>query len=263
VGPEELSRYRLKRVLGRGGKDGLIGGEVWEAEDTKQTRRVALKILRVDDEEMLATQARFVRDAQTVSRLRHPNVASVRDAGEAGGTSFVVMEFVEGSSLAKKGEGATSEEKTRWLREIAEALGALHRVGVAHGDLKAQNVIVREDGSACLVDLGIPFDTGEGVPNSLDDQAAWAALAKLVLGDHAPEDVAHVVARAGATDPLARFGSMNAVAAALAGAAPSGADAPAETGKMAPKRTLSPWVAVVALAFLIALAVLVQRLMFD
>src|SRR5688572_3753507 len=99
MGPEELARYRLKRVLGRGGRPGLFGGEVWEAEDNEVDRRVALKILRVDDEDMLATQARFVQDAQSIKRLRHPHVVCVHDAGEAAGTSFVVMAFVEGKTL--------------------------------------------------------------------------------------------------------------------------------------------------------------------
>jgi len=164
MGPEELARYRLKRVLGRGGRPGLIGGEVWEAEDLEFPRRVALKILRVDDEDMLATQARFVRDAQTVAGLRHPNLVGVRDAGEAGGTCFVVMDLVEGKPLATAAEGAAVEDRVRWLREIASALRALHDSGVSHLDVKAENVVVRADGTACLVDLGVPIDDDEGAP---------------------------------------------------------------------------------------------------
>ena len=274
MGPEELARYRLKRVLGRGGKPGLIGGEVWEAEDTEHPRRVALKILRVDDEEMLITQARFVRDAQAVSQLRHPNVVAVRDAGEAGGTSFVVMEFVEGKPLPSMLEGASVEQRIEWLRQIAFALVALHEVDVAHRDLKAQNVLIRADGTACVVDLGVPFDAGEGAPDPLDDQAAWATLAKTVLGDDAPADVARVVERAGAPDKGSRYASMTAVAAALSGTASEAttpedaagadkADKAEKPEKTSIKRTLSPWVAVVALAVLIALAVIVQRLLLD
>lgn len=266
MGPEELARYRLKRVLGRGGRPGLIGGEVWEAEDTEHPRRVALKILRVDDEEMLITQARFVRDAQSVARLHHPNVAGVRDAGESGGTSFVVMEFVEGKPLTSMLEGASLEKKLEWLRQIALALVALHEIDVSHRDIKAQNVIIRSDGSACLVDLGVPFDSGEGAPDPKDDQAAWAALAKRVLGDDAPDHVARIVDRAGASDRDARFGTMNEIAAALAGRtaeAKEVAPGPDEPRKIGPKRTLSPWVAAFALAVLIALAVIVQRLLLD
>lgn len=266
MGPEELARYRLKRVLGRGGKPGLIGGEVWEAEDTEHPRRVALKILRVDDEEMLTTQARFVRDAQTVARLKHPNVVAVRDAGEAGGTSFVVMEFVEGKPLGAMLADASVEKKVEWLRQIAFALVALHEVDVAHRDVKTSNVIIRKDGSACLVDLGVPFDAGDGAPDPKDDQAAWAALAKQVLGDDAPEDLARVIDRAGAPDRDSRFGAMNEVAAALSGTAAEATDdepSDPEPGKTGPKRTLSPLVGVVALAVLVALAVIVQRLLLD
>ena len=263
MGPEELARYRLKRVLGRGGRPGLIGGEVWEAEDTEHPRRVALKILRVDDEDMLVTQARFVRDAQTVARLKHPNVVDVRDAGEAGGTSFVVMEFVEGKPIAAMLEGASVEKRLEWLRQTAFALVALHEVDVAHRDIKAQNVIIRKDGTACLVDLGVPFDGGEGAPDPKDDQAAWAALARSVLGDDAPEDVARVVDRAGAPDRDSRYAAMNEVAAALSGNVAEAAEPEENVGKQPPKRSLSPWVAVVALAVLIALAVIVQRLLLD
>lgn len=267
MGPEELARYRLKRVLGRGGKPGLIGGEVWEAEDTEHPRRVALKILRVDDEEMLVTQARFVRDAQTVAQLSHPNVVGVRDAGEAGGTSFVVMEFVEGKPLTAMLEDASLEKKREWLRQIAFALVALHEVDVAHGDIKAQNVIIRSDGTACLVDLGVPYDGGDGAPDPKDDQAAWSALARTVLGEDPPEQISRVIDRSGAPDRDSRYPSMKEVAAALSGHAPGDAveatDPEENPGKMAPKRALSPWVAVVALAVLIALAVIVQRLLLD
>jgi serine/threonine protein kinase len=263
MGPEELARYRLKRVLGRGGKPGLIGGEVWEAEDTEHPRRVALKILRVDDEEMLATQARFVRDAQAVAQLSHPNVVAVRDAGEAGGTSFVVMEFVEGKPLNAMLEGASPEKKVEWLRQIAFALVALHEVDVAHRDIKAQNVIIRKDGTACLVDLGVPFDGGDGAPDPKDDQVGWSALAKTALGDDAPEDVARVIDRAGAPDRDSRYPSMNEVAAALSGSVVEATDSEENVAKKAVKRSLSPWVAVVALAVLIALAVIVQRLLLD
>lgn len=266
MGPEELARYRLKRVLGRGGRPGLIGGEVWEADDTEHPRRVVLKILRVDDEDMLITQARFVRDAQAVSRLSHPHVVAVRDAGEAGGTSFVVMELVEGKPLTSMIEGASVEQRVEWLRQVALALVALHEIDVAHRDIKAQNVIIRNDGTACLVDLGVPFDAGEGAPDPKDDQAAWAALARTVLGDDATEGVARILDRAGAPDRDSRFATMNEIAAALSGRTAEATDPPAgdeEPGKMRPKRTLSPWVAVVALAVLIALAVIVQRLLLD
>jgi serine/threonine protein kinase len=215
---------------------------------------------------MLLTQAHFVRDAQTMSQLKHPNLAGVRDAGEAGGTSFVVMEFVEGKPLASMIEGASVEVKLEWLRQIAFALVALHEIDVAHRDLKSQNVIIRSDGSACLVDLGVPFDNGDGAPDPADDQAAWAVLARSVLGDDVPADVLPVIDRAGAPDRASRFESMNEVAAALSGQASGATDAAPVVGgpeKVRPKRTLSPWVAVVAMAVLIALAVIVQRALLD
>lgn len=264
MGPEELARYRLKRVLGRGGRPGLFGGEVWEAEDAADEGRVALKILRVDDEEMLAVQARFVHDAQAVAGLRHPNVARVRDTGEAGGTSFLVMDLVEGRTLraASWDPDVAIEDKVRWLREIALGLGAIHDLDVAHRDVKAENVIVRADGTACLVDLGVPFDTGRGEPDARDDQAAWAEMARELLGAEAPEDVARVLDRAAAPDRDSRYPSMRDVATALAREAPA-VDPAAPGRRDGTRRTWHPAVAVVALGVLIALAALLQRLLLD
>jgi len=265
MGPEELARYRLKRVLGRGGRPGLFGGEVWEAEDNEIDRRVALKILRVDDEEMLPTQQQFVHDARILGKLRHPNVVPVHDAGEAAGTSFVVMTFVEGKSLGKLADdpAVSLDDKLRWLRQVSLGLAALHAHAIAHRDLKPENVLVRADGTACLVDLGVPFDDGGGTADDLDDQAAWATLARKLLGGDVSPEVAAVLDRAGAPDRQSRFPSMKDVAGALV--VPSDpTEATPESGKKRPvPRTLSPAVAVVALAVLIGIAALVQRFLLD
>src|SRR5690606_29714205 len=105
-------------------------------------------------------------EARLASVLRHPHVAQVHDAGEAAGTSFLVMDMVEGRSLRAviRDASATTADKLRWLRQIADGLTAMHRGGVVHRDLKPENVIVRPDRTACVVDLGIAkwirFDLG-------------------------------------------------------------------------------------------------------
>lgn len=266
MGPEELARYRLKRVLGRGGRPGLYGGEVWEAEDSEQPRKVVLKILRVDDEEMLLTQIRFVEDARLAATLRHPNVAAIHDVGESAGTSFLVMDLVEGRTLraAQTDPDASVEDRVRWLREVAFGLAALHDLDVAHRDVKPENVVIQPDGSACLVDLGIPYDeSGQGAPGALEDQAAWAEMGRELLGEDAPDDVARVLDRASAPDRQSRFPSMRDVAAALVRES-AAVDPPGpEAEKKGPRRTLHPAVAVAALGVLIALAALLQRLLLD
>ena len=161
--PEDLGRYRLKRLLGRGAL-----GEVWVANDLEEEgAKVVVKIMHAADEELALARAAFAREGRLASLMRHPNVAAVHDAGEAAGTSFLVMEMVEGASLRtilREPAARPLAERLRWLRQIGEGLAAMHRAGVAHRDLKPENVIVRADGTACLVDLGIAkwmkFDLG-------------------------------------------------------------------------------------------------------
>lgn len=160
--PEDLGRYRLKRLLGRGAL-----GEVWEANDLEEEgSKVAVKIMHAADDELALARNHFAREARLASLMRHPNVVAVHDAGEAAGTSFLVMEMVEGKSLRwyMRDTSTTTAEKLRWLRQIGDGLSAMHRAGVVHRDLKPENVIVRADQTACLVDLGIAkwtkFDLG-------------------------------------------------------------------------------------------------------
>jgi Ser/Thr protein kinase RdoA (MazF antagonist) len=277
MGPEELGRFRLHRVLGRGGTTGVVCGEVWEAEDRAEGRRVALKIVRADDEAALPGLARFTAQARRLAPFRHPNFATVLDAGEAAGTSFVVMALVRGRSLAEASrEGASATERSAWLRDVAEALASLHEAGHGHGDVKAENVLVRDDGSACLVDLGASFDedASDGAADDWRrrDQAAWARVAREVLAADAPDGVLQVVERAASEDGAIRLASMADVVAALPvprdGAsrfsARERAFAPRRTRSAIPGgRTLSPWVAVALFAALVALAVLLQRALLD
>jgi len=160
--PEDLGRYRLKRLLGRGAL-----GEVWEASDLEQQgRKVAVKIMHAADDELALARSHFAREARLAMQLRHPHVVAVHDAGEAAGTSFMVMEMVEGKPLRRwiGDPEITVSEKLRWLRQIGEGLAAMHRAGIVHRDLKPENVIVRPDRTACVVDLGIAkwirFDLG-------------------------------------------------------------------------------------------------------
>ncbi|MDF2691835.1 MAG: serine/threonine protein kinase [Labilithrix sp.] len=171
--PEDLGRYRLKRLLGRGAL-----GEVWEATDLEEEgAKVAVKIMHAADEELAIARSAFAREARLASLLRHPHVVAVHDAGEAAGTSFMVMVMVDGTSLRKLlGDTSTTlAERLRWLRQVGDGLAAMHRAGVVHRDLKPENVIVRSDRTACVVDLGIvkwtKFDLGgERDPMDLESQ---------------------------------------------------------------------------------------------
>src|SRR5688572_5859916 len=152
MGAAELGRYRLKRVLGRGAM-----GEVWEAHDKELGRRVAVKIMHTTDDELALARTRFAREARGAAVLRHPNILVVHDAGEGAGTCFMVMELVEGKPLRSLigAPGVPLDDKLRWIRQVGDALVAMHDAGIVHRDVKPENVIIRADGSACLVDFGI------------------------------------------------------------------------------------------------------------
>ena len=216
--PEDLGRYRLKRLLGRGAL-----GEVWAADDLEQVgEKVAVKIMHAAEEELALARIQFAREGRLASMLRHPNVVEIYDAGEAAGTSFLVMELVEGRPLrAMLKEGPPIAERLRWVGEVANALLALHRTGIIHRDVKPANVLIRPDRSVCLVDLGIakwlkfdlghvrddddldfaepppsanyaveyvpPETTDETVYDELSDQFAWGVLAYEILVGHPPE----------------------------------------------------------------------------
>lgn len=147
-------KYRLKRVLGRGGM-----GSVFQARHEITGRRVALKWLVADTR---ATRARLEREAQALGALAHPNVVQILDVGEHEGAVFLVMEFVEGANLRDfaKGREIGLEEAVRLLMPALSGLAAAHRAGLLHRDLKPDNLLVccERDGTAYdtkVLDFGV------------------------------------------------------------------------------------------------------------
>ena len=146
-----LGPYEIVARIGAGGM-----GEVFRARDTRLERSVAIKILPPELASSPQQQARFEREARTISQLNHPHICTVHDFGQEHGTSYLVMELVEGETLAARiSRGALPlAEVVRYGAQIAEALGRAHRAGIIHRDLKPGNVMITKSG-AKLLDFGL------------------------------------------------------------------------------------------------------------
>jgi Tol biopolymer transport system component len=147
-----IGPYEVVGSLGAGGM-----GEVYRAIDTNLKRQVAIKMLppaMVSDAERLA---RFQREAEVLASLNHPNIAAIYGFERANGTSALVMELVEGPTLAERiVQGALPlDEALRMATQIASALEAAHDRGIVHRDLKPANIKVRADGTVKLLDFGL------------------------------------------------------------------------------------------------------------
>lgn len=145
-------RYRLDVEIGRGGM-----GEVWRAYDETLARTVALKLLLPQDTDATAA-SRFRLEAQTAGRLNHPNVVGVLDFGEYDNRLYLVMELVEGDSLAGvlNGSGALPAERVaRLAAQAAAGLAAAHAQGIVHRDVKPANLLLDAHGTLKIGDFGI------------------------------------------------------------------------------------------------------------
>ncbi len=154
-----LGRYRIVERLGQGGM-----GTVYRAEDPRLERDVALKVLREDVLRDEAARRRFRQEARALSRLLHPNIATLFDLDSEGEVDFLVLEFVEGETLAASlGSGPLPEVRARAIAlEVTGALQAAHEQGIVHRDLKPGNVMITPRGRAKVLDFGLAVFTGAG-----------------------------------------------------------------------------------------------------
>jgi len=146
-----LGPYEIVAPLGAGGM-----GEVYRARDTRLERTVAIKVLSSQLSASAEVRQRFEREAKTISQLSHPHICALHDVGREGETDYLVMEYLEGETLAERLlKGPLPLEQTlRFGAEIADALDKAHRQGIVHRDLKPGNVMITKSGVK-LLDFGL------------------------------------------------------------------------------------------------------------
>lgn len=154
--PEQIGRYRVERVLGRGAM-----GIVYKAHDPEIDRPVAIKLVRsdlLDGEEHKDYLARFRREAQAAGRCVHPNIVAIYDFAMHEGHPFLVMEYVEGESLAqalRRGVRFAPEAACRIMLQVLEALIGAHALGIVHRDVKPANILLIDNGWVKVTDFGV------------------------------------------------------------------------------------------------------------
>lgn len=224
-------RYRLERLLGRGGM-----ASVWLASDQVLERPVAVKVLSdtiASDPEFLA---RFRREARVAAGLSHPNLIGVYDYAEGAERPYLVMEYVPGDNLAKLMSQNAGIDCARLARELLGALAHIHAAGILHRDIKPQNLLIAPDGSAKLIDFGIalPKDatsltrtghllgtaryiapevmTGEPATERSDLYSCGVVL-RDCIGDNPPGHLRALVERLSSANPRGRPASAEEAAA--------------------------------------------------
>jgi serine/threonine protein kinase len=204
-----LGKFELRSEIGRGGM-----GIVYLAWQTDLQRAVALKVIPANTDPGL--RERFLREARVASRLKHPNIVAVHEYGEAAGSAFFAMDYVQGASFDEAMKTRSFEENARLLAKIARALHHAHGQGLVHRDLKPQNIMVSRDGTPFLTDFGLARELNVESPLTVTGQ---------ILGT--PAFMSPEQARGGKTElgPASDLYSLGAVLyVALTGRPPFRAD---------------------------------------
>jgi len=227
--------WRLVRQIGHG-----TMGTVYEAEQISLARKVAIKVLPVAVSSSSSRRARFLREAQTLAMLHHPNIVKVYAAGTAGERLFYAMDLVQGTDLRSVKPTGANDVAILGL-SAAQALAYAHRCGVIHQDVKPANLLVDGEGNLHLADFGIAallqgadyvassggthrymapeMQNGRGIASPASDQYALGVtlteLAQAAKDNRIPSELTAIFNKMTAPEPDARYPDMEAVAADL------------------------------------------------
>src|ERR1700693_5557508 len=149
---EIISHYRIVEKLGRGGM-----GEVYLAEDKQRGRKVAIKFLPAEVADNESARQRQLREAETAATLDHPNICAIYEVGQEGGYSFIVLQYIEGETLAGrlKRQLPDLREALAIAAQVADALNEAHARGIIHRDIKPENIMLTTRNQVKVLDFGL------------------------------------------------------------------------------------------------------------
>jgi tetratricopeptide (TPR) repeat protein/tRNA A-37 threonylcarbamoyl transferase component Bud32 len=182
-----ISHFYVIRSLGAGGM-----GVVYEAQDTRLPRSVAIKVLKDELAGDVDAIRRFKREARLASSLNHPNICTVLDASETESRPFIAMELLEGSSLKPRlmRDLPTLTEIVDIIRQVVDGLGAAHDAGIIHRDIKPGNIFVTSSGLVKLLDFGLATHFPAGHDREVSDDLTGAGATVGTIHYMAPEQLA-------------------------------------------------------------------------
>jgi eukaryotic-like serine/threonine-protein kinase len=159
-----LGPYEIVDQMGAGGM-----GEVYSARDTRLDRIVAIKVLPSHRSDETDARERFEREGRAIAALNHPNICQLYDVGTQGSTHYLVLEFLQGETLADRLRRGSLplNELLRYAQEVTDALDAAHRRGIIHRDLKPGNIFLTTHGECKVLDFGLAKLVGEATPEAL------------------------------------------------------------------------------------------------
>lgn len=202
--PAEFGRYRVLKLLGRGGM-----GAVYLAEDRQLGRHVALKLPSFNPADAGKRIERFVREARAAAVLQHPNICMIYDAGEVDGRPFITMALIEGQPLENTVDGGNAlpwRKAAALARKVALALAHAHAKGIVHRDLKPGNIMLTPEGEPILMDFGLAKRVGEG--DQLDVKLTHDGAVLGTPSYMAPEQVKGEIDKIGPTTDVYALGAV-------------------------------------------------------